>query len=64
MLQIDLTDKSDMDEPLDKSFDWNVVSYTSREMLIQLEFNHPLHVSSSKRDLIRIKFVKSHFLFD
>lgn len=64
MIKIELIDKSDSDEPLNKDFDWDIVEYTEREMQIQVDFFEPINISQSKNDKLLVNFTRTNFLFD
>ena len=56
MIKVSLIDMSDRDEPLNKIFDWEIISYQSTMMQIQLNFTEPINISSSNLDKVSIDF--------
>ena len=46
MIELKLLDAARTDdEPLNKSFDWEVISYSSKQMMIKLNFEEPINIS-------------------
>lgn len=65
MIDVKIVDNSFIDEPLNKSFKWNITEYRYDELLIQLEFEEPINVSfHSQRDDVEVLFKDTRFLFD
>ena len=64
MITVELIDKSDMDQPRNKFFNWKIASYEPFKMKIQLEFEEPLNVSSYKFDEVNVNFARTNFIFD
>ena len=64
MVQIDLIDYSDSDLPENKSFKWNITTYSNYTMNIQLIFEDPLQISASQNDEIKVTFNDTRFIYD
>ena len=63
-MTVEIIDLSDSDIPVDKSFQWNLTSFTKTGMELSVKFNEPLVISSQNRDKVLVTFMNSYLFFD
>ena len=58
VLKVEVEQAAGYDKQRDTSFNWTVIEYTGYDLILQLEFNEAVYVSSNTiPDVLKITFI-------
>lgn len=63
-VEVSSEDAGSEDEPGSRNFSWNITHYEKQQMLIQLQFEDPLVISSSDPDKVKVIFEDTSLIYD